>query len=198
MNKCSMFLYSSFKMSTADAVHARFKKQRSIFSKGVRLQKFSKENWEYEHQVNDRGSQYNAIYLWRIWSLLNERSLPSWHFFAWKHVFWNTRRSDLNKSTWKWNWVEKHLKLQIVYISPPSHKRPQKIANVKLYPLRQTPKLVNATNFQLDPSQQCWLHEGEDSNLGLSHWLSKRLILDYIKRKTRLCEDCDFVRAIGW
>ena len=50
---------------------------------------------------------------------------------------------------------------------------PQRVANVKLYPLRQTPKIINLTSFQVDHPNSVG-YTGVKA--GVSYWLSKRLL----------------------
>ena len=38
-----------------------------------------------------------------------------------------------------------------MYLSPYRPDDPRRVANLKLRPLRQTPEVINPTNFQLDP-----------------------------------------------
>ena len=55
-------------------------------------------------------------------------------------------------------------------LSPRDFRR---VANSKLCSLRQTPEIINPTNFQLDP-HQFWLHGGVE--VGVSQRLSKLLL----------------------
>ena len=60
-----------------------------------------------------------------------------------------------------------------MYISPYRQDDPRRVANLKLCPLRQTPEVINPTNFQLDLPTS---FGSTGSKSGVSHWLSKRLL----------------------
>ena len=61
----------------------------------------------------------------------------------------NTCFGSLGTVIWRKKSVQKKLiKPQVGYISPHHTER---VANLKLYPLRQTRVVIRATNFQLDP-----------------------------------------------
>ena len=65
---------------------------------------------------------------------------------VWRAVRPERGEKKLGKKKFK-----KNKKPQVVYISPHRPDDPRRGANLKLCPLRQTPEIINHSNFQLDP-----------------------------------------------
>ena len=91
-------------------------------------------------------------------------------------AIWNAVRTCARGEESRWNIKRNLKKSQDTYISPHRPDDPRRVSNVKLYPLRQTPEIVNPTNFQFDrPNSVGWLH-GVLSWLVVSRLISERLL----------------------